>query len=117
MIKMVIIEDIKNSKTIYEHINNITFLNSNTSVCFDNIISFHDSDLDIEIETYFSDNRLQRGWVGDIYYETTCGRNVMTYDNVDITYKKCIKDALLARVNSSKNDSEGVIFTYMFLKY
>ena len=114
---MVVTEKIKNSETVYERLSNVIFLNSNTSVSLDYITSFHEDDLEIEIETYCPSNELKRGWVGDMYYETTHGMNVTTNQNVNNVYKKSIKDVLLARVNSYKDGPECVIFTYTFLKY
>lgn len=114
---MVVVEEIKKNETIYEYIEHIIFTNSNTSVDLNHVISFHESDLEIEIETYLPADELQRGWVGDMYYETNRGLNIETCEKVNNVYKKCIKDVLLARVNSHKDGSEAVIFTYIFLKY
>ena len=114
---MVVTKEIKNSETVYGRIDNVIFSNLNTSVTLNYISSFNESDLEVEIQTYCPADELQRGWVGDMYYEATRGRNVTTSKNVNTTHKKCIKDVLLARVNSYKDGPECVIFTYTFLKY
>ena len=114
---MVVIEEIKKNEIAYRNIGDVIFTNSSTNVAFKNIISFNEGDFDIEIETYFPSNELRRGWVGDIHYEAVRGINIETYDNVDNTYQKKIKDVLLARVNSRNDGSDCVIFTYTFLKY
>ena len=114
---MVVTGEIKNSEVAYERLNSVIFSNSNTSVALNYVNHFHESDLEIEIETYFPADELQRGWVGDMYYEATHGMNVTTTKDVNTVYKKCIKDVLLARVNSYKDGPECVMFTYTFLKY
>ena len=114
---MVVFNEIKNTEIAYKRVGDIILTNSNTDIAFKRIISFNESDLDIEIETYLPANDLQRGWVGDIYYEVICGINVETCENVNSVYKKAIKDVLLARVNSRKDNDDCVIFTYTFLKY
>ena len=114
---MVVTGEIKNSKTAYERFGDIVFVNQNTSVALNHISSLNESDLEIEIETYFPADELKRGWVGDMYYEATYGVDVDTNSHLNSTYKKCIKDVLLARVNSYKDGPECVAFTYTFLKY
>lgn len=114
---MVVFNEIKNTEIAYQRIGDIIFTNSNTSIAFKHVISFNESDLDMEIETYLPANELQRGWVGDVYYEVIRGTNVETCENVNFVYKKSIKDVLLARVNSRKDNDDCVIFTYTFLKY
>ncbi len=114
---MVVVKEIKNAEIAYKRIGDIIFTNSSTNIAFKRIISFHESDFEVEIETYLPANELQRGWVGDMYYETICGINVETCDNVNSVYKKTIKDVLLARVNSHEDGNDCVTFTYTFLKY
>ena len=114
---MVVFQEVKNTEIAYKHIGDVIFTSQNTSIALKRIISFNESDFEIEIETYLPANELQRGWVGDMYYETMCGINVETCDNVDSVYKKTIKDVLLARVNSHKDSDDCVTFTYTFLKY
>ena len=114
---MVAVEKIKNSDIAYERFGDVVLLNSNTSVALNHINSFNESDLEIEIETYFPVEELKRGWVGDMYYEVTHGMSVDTNKYVGSKYNKCIKDVLLARVNSYKDGPECVAFTYTFLKY
>jgi len=114
---MVAVEEIKKSKIAYEHIEHVICTNSNTSIDFNFIISFNESDLEIEIETYLPVDNLQRGWVGDIFYEASSGINIETCEKVNGTYQKRIKDVLLARVNSYKDGQECITFTYTFLKY
>ena len=114
---MVVVNEIKNAEVAYKHVGDIIFTNSNTDIAFKYVISFNESDFEVEIETYLPANELQRGWVGNMYYEATRGINVETCENVDFVYKKTIKDVLLARVNSRKDSDDCVIFTYTFLKY
>jgi hypothetical protein len=114
---MVVIGEIKNTEIAYRNIGDVIFTNSNTNIAFKHVISFNESDFEIEIETYLPSNELQRGWVGDMQYEAERGMNIETCDNVYHTYKKTIKDVLLARVNSRNDGSDCVIFTYTFLKY
>lgn len=114
---MIIVEEIKNSKIIYERFGDIVFCNSNTSASINYVNSFHEDDLEVMIETYTPIDELKRGWVGDMYYEAVRGINIETSENVNAKYSKCIKDVLLARVNTYKDGSECVIFTYTFLKY
>ena len=89
---MVVIKEIKNAEIAYQRVGDIIFTNSSTDIAFKQIISFSESDLDVEIETYLPANELQRGWVGDMYYETTCGINVETCEHANSVYKKTIKD-------------------------
>jgi hypothetical protein len=114
---MVVAEEIKTSNTVYECLDNVILSNPNTSVSLNHIISFHESDLEIEIETYFPADNLKRGWVGDMCYEATRGFDITTDQSTNTTHKKYVKDILLARVNSYKDGPECVIFTYTFLKY
>lgn len=114
---MVTFEEIKKTKTLYGDIGHIICANLNTSVDLNRILEFHENDLEIEIETYLPAHELQRGWVGDIYYEVSRAIDIETCAEVNTTYEKRIKDVLLARVNSYKSGTEGVIFTYTFLKY
>jgi hypothetical protein len=114
---MVTIGEVKKSEVAYENINHIILTNLNTSVDLNHVISFHESDLEIEIETYLPSDNIQRGWVGDMYYEINRGLNIETCEKANNVYKKCVKDVLLARVNSYKDGPECVIFTYTFLKY
>ena len=114
---MVTFEEIKKTQTLYRDIDHIICTSFNTSVDLGRVISFHENDLEIAIETYLPADELQRGWVGDMYYEVSHRIDVETCEKVNTTYKKRIKDVLLARVNSYKSGTEGVIFTYTFLKY
>jgi len=114
---MVVAKEIKNSEVAYERFGDVIFCNSNTSIALNYINSFHEDDLEVTIDTYFPADGLKRGWVGDMYYEVVCGMNVATNENTHTKYNKCIKDVLLARVNSYKDGPECVIFTYTFLKY
>ena len=114
---MVTFEEIKKAQTLYRDIEHIICTNLNASVDLGRVISFHENDLEIEIETYLPANELQRGWVGDMYYEVSRGIDVETCEKVNTTYEKRIKDVLLARVNPYKSGAEGVIFVYTFLKY
>lgn len=114
---MVTFEEIKKAQTLYRDIDHIICTNLNATVDLGRVISFHENDLEIEIETYLPANELQRGWVGDMYYEVSHGIDVETCEKVNTTYEKRIKDVLLARVNSYKSGTEGVIFVYTFLKY
>lgn len=114
---MVTIGEIKKSEVAYKSFNHIILTNLDTSVDLNYVISFHESDLEIDIETYCPSDKLQRGWVGDMYYEINRGLNIATCEKEGNVYKKCIKDVLLARVNSYKDGPECVMFTYTFLKY
>jgi hypothetical protein len=114
---MVIVEEIKNSETVYESFGDIMFCNSNTAVAINYVNSFHEDDLEVTIETHFPAEGLERGWVGDMYYEAVRGINVATNEKVNSKYNKRIKDVLLARVNTYKDGPECVTFTYTFLKY
>ena len=114
---MVVAKEFKKSEVAYERLGDIAFINSSTSVIMPYVNSFDESDLEILIETYFPADELRRGWVGDIYFEATCGMDATTGADVNATYRKCIKDVLLARVNSYKDGPECVLFTYTFLKY
>ena len=114
---MVVGEEIKKSEVVYENIDHIILANLDTSIDLNLVISFHESDLEIEIETYLPAGNLQRGWVGDMYYEINRGLNIDTCEKANSVYKKYIKDVLLARVNAYKDGSECIIFTYTFLKY
>ena len=114
---MVTIEDIKKSEVAYVDFSHIVLTNLDTSIDLNHVISFHEGDLEIEIETCCPADKLQRGWVGNMYYEINHGLNIVTCEKEGNVYKKCIKDVLLARVNSYKDGPECVIFTYTFLKY
>jgi hypothetical protein len=114
---MVVIKDIKKCNTLYGCFKNIILTNDNASISVNRIISFNESDLEIEIETYIPFDNLHRGWVGDIYYETDRGIDADTCENVNKVYQKKIKDVLLARVNLRHESPDCVIFTYTFLKY
>ena len=114
---MVTFEEIKKAQTMYRDISHIICTNLNTSVDLGRVISFNENDLEIEIETYLHADELQRGWIGNMYYEASYGIDVETCEKVNSTYEKRINDVLLARVNSYKSETEGVIFTYTFLKY
>ena len=71
---MVVVGEIKNSEVVYERLDSVILTNLDTSVVLNHISSFNESDLEIEIETYFPANGLQRGWVGDMYYDQVKNR-------------------------------------------
>ena len=95
---MVVAKEIKNAEVAYKGVGDIIFTNLNTDVAFKQVISFNEDDLEIEIETYFPLNELQRGWVGDMYYETAYVINIETSIKTKSIATILIKDFLLISI-------------------
>lgn len=101
---------------IYRGINNVILSNGENSIDIGCLYGFEDYSNEIIVVSGESIDSLNRGWVGDLLYQTHGGIDAKTGDRVNHVSYRGFKDVLLARINVSSEVDEPIKWTYTFLK-
>lgn len=70
---------------------------------------------EIKIRTQVYNTEIQRGWIGNLLYQTQNNKSLETCGNVDEIASCCYINVLLAKVNIWSSD-DVVTWQYTFLK-
>lgn len=104
-------------QVVYEGFNKIILIDGDKKeTIFPYVISFDVYDDKIIVNTEIKNTEIKRGWIGDLWYETTEEIEVTTGKDTGLTYKDCFKDVILISVNPTVDSSNVVAWEYCFLK-
>ncbi len=81
-----------------------------------NVVDFTETIDEIEITTQVYNDALQRGWIGELTFQTYKTLDIVSCDDVQ-PVRDSYRDVLLASVRVwGANPEDGVIWKYRFLK-
>lgn len=81
------------------------------------IVDFYELDEEIRIVTTVRNEDVQRGWIGDLIYETKRGIELNSLDEIDKPITQIFNDVLLARITLQEaRFQEACMWQYVFLK-
>lgn len=84
---------------------------------YDLMCSDYDESIDeIKVRTCIKENKLHRGWIGDLHYKTRRSRDIVTGDDTEFISEDTYKDVLLKSVNIWSIDDGIITWEYTFLK-
>ncbi len=104
-------------KVVYEYVKRVILKNDDGELYLNEAYAFEENIDEILVRTQVVNTDLKRGWIGDLTYETSPGRDIqddrIDYDGARDTFH----DVLLASVRIWMCDTDGVItWEYRFLK-
>lgn len=104
-------------EVVYEYVKRVVLKNDNGELFLNFPCAFEENVDEILVRTQVVNTDLKRGWIGDLTYETSPGKDIRD-DRIDYDGARDIfHDVLLASVRIWESDVEGCItFEYRFLK-
>lgn len=101
----------------YRYVNKVTLKNDSGELFLNYPCSFEENTDEILVRTQIVNTELKRGWIGNLTYVTSPGKDIkderIDYDDARDTFY----DVLLTSVRIWMSDTDGVItWEYKFLK-
>lgn len=105
------------AENAYDYISRVILKNDNSEYVFKYLTDFNEYEHEILVKTGVPIEGLKRGWVGDLFYETSDAINIHTGDKVKgHTFHAGFKNVLLARFLVTSDSNRAVEWEYTFLK-
>ena len=104
-------------EVVYERMDRVTLKNDNGELSLNHLLAFEDNIDEIVVRTQIVDDKLKRGWIGDLTYTTSPGIDIKDGDISGFGVKDTFYDVLLASVKIWMCDEDSAItWEYRFLK-
>jgi hypothetical protein len=104
-------------EVIYQYVKRVVLKNDDGELFLNEAVAFEENIDEILVRTQVVNTDLKRGWIGDLTYETSVGKDVKD-ERIDCgVARDTFHDVLLANVRIWMCDTDGVItWEYRFLK-
>lgn len=104
-------------EVVYRHMDRIILKNDNGELSLNHPLAFEDNIDEILVRTQIVNDKLKRGWIGDLTYDTSPAVDIKDGEISGFGAKDTFHDVLLASVKIWMCDEDDVItFEYRFLK-
>ena len=104
-------------ETVYRYVNKVVLKNDSDELFLNYPCAFEERIDEILVRTQVVNTKLKRGWIGNLTYETSPGKDIKDGEINDFGVKDTFHDVLLASVRIWDSDVDSVItWEYKFLK-
>jgi hypothetical protein len=104
-------------EVVYRCMDRIILKNDNGELSLNHLFAFEDNIDEILVRTQIVDDKLKRGWIGDLTYETSPAVDIKDGEINGFGAKDTFHDVLLASVKIWDSDVDSTItWEYRFLK-
>lgn len=104
-------------EVVYKCMDRIILKNDNGELFLNHPLAFEDNMDEILVRTQIVENKLKRGWIGDLTYDTSPAIDIKDGEIGGFGMKNTFHDVLLANVKVWMCDEDSCItFEYRFLK-